>query len=369
MNGKKVLICMVVLFMIGLVCYSADRNVLWKVKEKGEPFSVLFSEENSKVIFIKSDGYVCYNLQTGKKEWNLENILLFHTPTVLNNKLFAKTTENNITSIDINTGECMNTYNVDGRVTLVQAGVDNLLYFVSKKDYISTLTVLNLFTGVMESLFQFEGDVGKQIIIGKDTLSFSADISFGEGKIFCINKNTGELKWEKKMYSRGRTTKLADFDEKIFFVDLQKEIKNRLVEVDIQTGTIVNRIQPKESEWFSYTDYVNNPTIDFDEENVLLFGDYFFLYNAKSNELTKLIKIPQKGYSSILNNGKVIYHDAKMVYSFSIEEKTIKEIYKLNKKEVYSIDAVNEFVLLILSDNINEALANGRDFTYVMLQT
>lgn len=69
-----------------------------------------------------------------------------------------------------------------------------------------------------------------------------------------------------------------------------------------------------------------------------------------------------------MNNGKIIYHDNKNVYSFNIKEKTTTEIYKLNGKEVLRVFAKNDYVLLVLAKNVREALAKYKDFTYVMLR-
>lgn len=204
-----------------------------------------------------------------------------------------------------------------------------MVYYVSKKKYIGTLSVLNLSTELIKTLFQFKGNAGKPIMIGEDYLAIAINIDFGEGKIYFVNKHTGEIKWEREIYSTGLTTMIACFNNSMFFVDMQKELKNSLVEIDMQTGDIINKIKPKKSGWFSYKEYVDQPFIEFDGENILLYGEMFSVYNTKSKKLITITKIPEVEYGSILNNGKIIYHDKKTVYSFDIEEETIKEIYKL----------------------------------------
>lgn len=369
MTGKKVVLIsiIVVLLMMGLFGCSTNKNVLWRFKEK-EPYHIFFSEENNKVVIIRGNEYVCNDLKTGEKVWSIENILVYHTPTIFNNELIGKTTENNIARFDLNTGECLQTYNIDASyVSLIQGEPSNLVYFVSHKESIGTLSVLDISTGLIASLFHFKGSAGKPIIIGKDFLAITVNIKFGEGKIYFVNKNTGKIKWERDVFNITPRSMTAGFNESMFFVDMQQELKNRLVEVDMQTGNIINRIKSNSSEWFSYSEYVDKPSIKFDEENILLYGDRYSVYNTNSEKLTIITEIPVKN-NSILNNGKIIYHDEKNVYSFDIKEETTKEIYKLNGKEVLRIFAKNEYVLLVLAKNVRTALANYKDFTYVMLR-
>ena len=369
MTGKRMFIFMIaLLLMMSLFGCSNNKNVLWSFKEK-EPYHILFSEEHNKVIIIRGNGYVCHDLKTGEKVWSIEKILLSNIPTIFNDELVGKTTDNNIARFDLNTGECLHTYSIDASyVSLIQREPNNLVYFVSHKDFISTLSVLDLSTGLIESLLQFNGRAAKPIIVGEDFLAIAVNIKFSEGKIYFINKNTGEIKWERETYVTGLTTMIAGFNESMFYVDMHKELKNRLIEVDMQTGNIINRIKPRSSEWFSYTEYVDQPYIEIDEENILLYGDRYSVYNTKSEKLIIITEIPEIEYSSILSNGKIIYHDNKNVYSFDIEEKTTKEIYKLSGKEVLRIIGENEYVLLVLAKNKRTALANYLDFTYVMLR-
>lgn len=168
---------------------STNRNFLWRFNEKGEPYHVFFSEENNKVIFIRVNEYVCHDLKTGKKVWSIKKILVYHTPTIFNNELIGKITENNIARFNLNTGECLQTYNIDASyVSLIQGELSNLMYFVSHKDSIGTLSVLDLSTGLIESLLEFKGSVGKPIIVGKDFLAIAIYIKFSERKIYFINK-------------------------------------------------------------------------------------------------------------------------------------------------------------------------------------
>lgn len=357
----------VILFAVFMIS-CAMSNVVWEIKEKGEVYSVLFSLIYKKMIITSEYGLKCFNLQTGESEWSDGEIISIYRPSLLNSELITGSRlKNDIYCIDIQTGEYTKIYEVDGRVLLTAVGEGNLLYFVSRKGKKNYLGVLNLATNEKEILFECDGDVKSPLIIHDEDVIISTYEEISIGKLYCINKNTGELKWEKRIYDRGVLTEetFVKVDNSIFYVDMRDDIKNSLVEIDIQTGEVIKKIKPKASEYFAYMDYVTNSHILSRGEHILLFGHSVFIYNTISKKIKEVFKKP---YRAILTNDNIIYHDGKSVYLFEIQGKNQKVLYKLNGKQVFAMFAEEQFLLLILADNIKESMANNRDFTYVLLK-
>lgn len=196
---------------------------------------------------------------------------------------------------------------------------------------------------------------------------FSVEEKPSQGKVVCLNKVDGKLQWERIIYDSHILTeqRIVNYNNRLFFVAMQKDVRNCLVEVDIQTGEEIKRINPKSSEWFSYSDYVTSPHIGFDGNNILVHGDKDFVYNIESDEIKKL---DINGYGSIINDGNIIYHDNKSVFMFNIEKKSEREIFKLKGKQVLKISAEKEYILLVLANNIREDIILGNDLFYIMLK-
>lgn len=358
---------LVILFTVFMIS-CAMNDVIWEIKEKGEVYSVLFSLIHKKLIITSEYGLKCFNLQTGENEWSDREIISLYKPSLLNGELITGSRlKNNIYFIDIQTGEYTKIYEVDGRVLLTAVGEGNLLYFVSRKGKKNYLGVLNLATKEKEILFEFDGHVKSPLIIHNEDVIISTYEEISIGKLYCINKNTGRLKWEKRIYDRGVLTEGAfvKVDNSIFYVDMREDIKNSLVEIDIQTGEVIRKIKPKASEYFTYMDYVTDSHILSSGENILLFGHSVFIYNTINEEIKELFKKPSR---AILANDNIIYHDGEIVYLFEIQGKKQQVLYRLNGKQVFAMYPEGQFLLLILADNIQETMANNRDFTYVLFR-
>lgn len=338
-----------------------NENVLWKFNSKSD-YTPYFSIKHSKVLLFTFNNLECFNLKTKRKEWENNEIDLHSTPTITEDEIITGTRKNNkIYHIDISNGKYIKEHSIDGNAIITKT-VENLLYFIMRKDKHCTLNVLNLLTTEITKLFDFEDYISRAktpFVVYGNTIVISLELNNRENAVYSINKNTGELKWEKRLSNKilPFQQNIAHYEKSIFYVDIQKNSNNNLVEVDIETGAIKNNI---------ILDEIYSSWIDFDGENILIHGKKLYIYNIQEKIIENVID--KYNVYALLSNGKIIYDIENTIYLYDIKEKTSKEIYSLNGKDRFLFFTNGKYVLLSFADNIKEALADNKDLTYVLLK-
>jgi hypothetical protein len=181
-----------------------------------------------------------------------------------------------------------------------------------------------------------------------------------EGKIYIIDGNNYRIKRKDTIYDN-----IMSFNKD--FVCLQNSVyyikrfgnEIGLIKVDLSADEITENYPLFFPLRYSY--------LRAEEENILVHGEYLYLFKTTTKEFLQLSNNSNTGLCSVINARYAVFADGDAVYCYNLKKKTKKEIYNLNGMGLFKLFMYRNRVVLVMASDINESLADNLLFTLVTL--
>ena len=384
--GKTIwLILWVYVLVMLLGCTNKNENILWTAFHNDIPNSVSFLEDIRKLLLYNDDSIMCYNLETGKEEWckKLDN-------TCFPCAQYAE--ENNILYCDLGSPSGIYICNIDsgkGKLLLplyihmyYSVRQDSMLYIATsgtpkeRPNSINgqhTISSYNLQTGEFRILYAFAGQLFNPMYVVGDSLILPIEREQGNALLCCINTHTGAVLWERDIpFRRVYIDNYYIILNKgayhsLYFVDISIKTGMSLIEVNLETGKEINIFRlPIEN--CCYNNTLPNIHLECDGNYILIQTIDPFLFDIAQNKLIMVRSYLNTDIILVgLHKGKLIYTERSSVFAYTLKTAEKRKLLQLNKKILCQWFYSNNYILLILTKDFYEDIADHNNKTYIVL--
>lgn len=333
-----------------------NKHTLWTIKENNIVYSSKTSFDHQYIYINSLLGLRCYNIKDGSLKWSNKEMHSIYSPTIYKNEIITGSTDTEkLYRIDAKTGKLIKSYIINKTVVLTRLAKNNLVYLISEKNENSYLQVYNPSNQSIETIYSFKGNIRGPLLMYNESILIQVEVDYPDGMLYCINLLDRNQKWKKDIYVEGDllSQHIAQYKDSIYFVDIPKKT---LTCIDIKSGKINGTILLPD---------IRSSKILINDGRLLIHGKKLYLYNIASKCL-EVISNEHNDFFAFNNNG-IIYDNKNKLYLYDNKLNRSKEIYSFRGKERYLFFLDKNYLLLILSDNVREALAGNKPFIYKLL--
>jgi hypothetical protein len=338
-----------------------SNKIEWALRKKWVILDCIFSKEHDEIFLIALEGIYCYDAESGVQKWKNEKIVGSESVLLFQNFLIAAGTSKPIVYfIDITTGKIIRQVDFEKYVYMIQFEDENNLFVVSdKNEYQFQLQRYNIFSDAVEHLVTLDDWPKNQIGYYNGNIILT---TWGRyGGIYIIDEAEYKIKWRDVVYDR-LTSYNNDFvclQNSVYYIKDRIDNKEELVRVDIVTGELI------ETHLVDFP--LANSWLRSNGESILIHGEPLYLFDTVTSEFTQLGDNFNTGICSVINEEYTAFVDGDAIYCYNFKDNTKRKIYDLNGMEAFRLFAHDNMIILVMTPNVNTALADNLFFYLVAL--
>jgi len=345
----------IIVFLVFMNCSSDNVDKLWNFSIKAEIYEGIFHQDS--ILFATDRGVFSYNLVTRKKDWYNDKINGLSLSMINNRLVGTDSKTNSICFLDIRNGQIEKTINVNDYIYRIQVKNETDIVFIEHGiSYL--LRRYNDTTGEISNLYKFnhyprnlEYSNGNIFLTTQDIQSSYYSLLFIIDESNCNFTSLNPIR-----YYFG----FVYFQDCVFYIDNKKE----LVKAD-KNGNELRRYQLPITMPYIYM----KPF----EEKILIYADSVYIFDVNTEKFIEIYNNDSNknltfGLSATINGDDIIFADRNTVHYYNINNSSHRELYNLNGMEVFKIFSNDDWLILILSDNIRLTLADNHSFTIVAMK-